>query len=769
MPHVRAGVNDLATTHPELAVEALFDTTSVSRGSHKRLPWMCRNGHEYEAVVKDRTSGTGCPYCSGNKVLGGFNDLATVRPDLVLEARFDATAYTAGSKRKVDWECIEGHWWTASIGDRVSGTGCPVCAVGSVHAGHDDLATLNPTLADQAQFDPTRVGVTGKRPLPWRCSAGHEWSASVAERVAHQECPFCAGILPVVGKSDLLSTHPDLAAEAMFDPSLVTAANTKAARWKCDQNHEWNATVAERVAGAGCPYCESGKEPRGSVPLSVSHPHLAAQALFDATTVSAGSSQKLPWRCDQGHEWCANVANRARGIGCPICSNKQVLVGFNDLATTNPALAAEAQFDASSVTEGSGKVMPWRCVEGHQFESEVSARSRGRGCPYCSGNTVLVGFNDLQTIAPNLCSEAMFDPTTVSAGSNYKLPWRCAEGHEWEAIVGNRVRGSGCPVCTNRQVVPGVNDLATVRPDLAAQAVFDPTAVTFGSTGKALPWRCSLGHEWKATVASRSAGRGCPFCAGKAVLPGFNDLATVAPDLAAEAQFDARTVTAGSSERLPWVCALGHEWEATPKDRQRTGCPFCSGNRVLSGFNDLATTRPDLAEEALFDATLVTAGSHTSLAWRCAFGHEWNAAPNARSRGTGCPVCTPYGFDPSSDGWLYLMIHDEWEMLQIGITNDPETRISTHGRNGWRVLDLRGPLDGFLAAEWERSILRFLRAEGVALVPSGSVDQPLRPMGELARRTKGEAWWRNDLEAMTVRQLMDWVEDHESRTNLAGT
>jgi hypothetical protein len=762
MGRIRVGENNLLTTHPLLAAEALFDATTVSRGSHSRLPWRCPAGHEYQAVVKDRTSGTGCPYCSGNKVLPGFNDLATVRPDLVAEARFEASNFTAGSKVKVDWECAEGHKWTAAIGERVNGTGCPACSTWTVHKGHNDLATLRPDLAVQAQFDASKVGLTSKQEVPWRCNSGHGWSTSIASRVAQDACPYCVGVLPVVGESDLMTTHPDIAIEAAFDPTSVTALNTRVKRWICSRDHQWKASTADRLAGHKCPYCASGKEPLASVPLTVSHPELAVEAQFDASKVSAGSGRKLPWRCAKGHEWSAIVANRAHGIGCPICSNKAVLEGYNDLATTNPALAAEALFDATSVTAGSANVLEWRCPQGHEYASEVSARSRGRGCPYCSGNAVLVGFNDLATLEPELALEALFDPQTVSTGSNYKLPWRCSEGHEWEAVVGNRVNGAGCPVCTNRIALPGFNDLATLNPELAAQAVFDPTTVTIGSTGTRLPWRCSLGHEWIATVASRSAGRGCPFCAGKAVLSGFNDLATVAPDLAAEARFDATTVTAGSSERLPWLCVLGHEWEATPKDRQRTGCPFCSGNRVLPGFNDLATVRPDLAEEALFDATTVTSGSHAQLSWRCAFGHEWKAAPNARSRGTGCPTCTPYGFDPSENGWLYLMVHEDWRMLQVGITNDPETRLNTHGKNGWTPRDLRGPLDGVLAAEWERSILRFLRDRGITLVPSGVSDEPVKPQGDLARRTRGEAWWNADFEASTIRELMELVDEHES-------
>ena len=80
---VIAGINDLATLEPLLAKQwskkNKIKPTEVSIGSHKKVIWRCKKGHEWEAVVKSRTiNKTGCPYCSHNKVLAGFNDLARV-------------------------------------------------------------------------------------------------------------------------------------------------------------------------------------------------------------------------------------------------------------------------------------------------------------------------------------------------------------------------------------------------------------------------------------------------------------------------------------------------------------------------------------------------------------------------------------------------------------------------------------------------------------------------------------------------------------------
>lgn len=703
----KKGLNDLASVRPDLIAEALFDATEVHSGSHKKLPWRCHLGHEFETQVNLRVAGSGCPYCANRLVWPGFNDLATLEPELAAEADFDATQIYAGSSKKMPWKCSLGHGWDAVVAERRAGTGCPVCAGKKVLGGFNDLASVNPKLAAEAQFDATAVTANSGRKLPWRCSSGHEWEATVASRSAGNGCPYCAGKRAISGKTDLRTTHPHLISEALFDPS----------------------------------------------------------------TVSAGSEKKVPWRCPSGHEYESMVISRARqGSGCPVCANLEIRAGVNDLKTLRPDLAKEALFDATAVSIGSNKKLRWRCALGHEYEGSVSARtSRGAGCPYCANQAVLPGFNDLATLRPDLAAEALFDPTTVTPGSGKLLKWRCRRGHEFVAKPGRRLRGDGCQICSGHLLVPGVNDLATVHPEMAAQAVieegFDPTKVTPNNATR-FKWRCSLGHEWLASPNSRvGSGSGCPVCSGQRLLPGFNDLATANPQLVAEALFDATTVSAGSSKKRKWRCHLGHDWLASPAQRSAkgSGCPYCSGRDAWPGFNDLATTHPELAREMVvekgFDPTTFVAGSGRKALWRCDQGHEWKAVVGSRATGTGCPACAKLGFDPTQAAWLYLMRHENWMMLQVGITNDLKTRLAEHSRKGWTALDVRGPMDGVLAQDWERAILKTLHRRHIEVTPSGVKEQPSRTG---SKRRVGEAWWEDEFAVSTIKELMKAVESDES-------
>ena len=129
-------------------------------------------------------------------------------------------------------------------------------------------------------------------------------------------------------------------------------------------------------------------------------------------------------------------------------------------------------------------------------------------------------------------------PDEVSCGSHKKVWWICSKGHKWEAVVKNRaLKGSGCPYCEHRAVLKGYNDLATVDPELAKtwspKNKRKPSEVSYRSNTEVL-WVCANGHEWKARIADRSEGHGCPYCAGQRVWTGFNDLSTTHPDLVLE-------------------------------------------------------------------------------------------------------------------------------------------------------------------------------------------------------------------------------------------
>lgn len=176
--------------------------------------------------------------------------------------------------------------------------------------------------------------------------------------------------------------------------------------------------------------------------------------------MTSGSDRKVWWVCDKGHRYQASVANRAKGKGCPYCTGRKVLADFNDLETTSPEIAAEwhptrnGDLTPRDVTSGSHTMVWWRCPVGHEWEAQIKSRAlQGTGCPYCSNKRVLKGYNDLESCYPEIAAEwdseknAGLDPNEVTYGSGKVVWWRCAKGHSWRMLVYRRIEGRGCPEC----------------------------------------------------------------------------------------------------------------------------------------------------------------------------------------------------------------------------------------------------------------------------------------------------------------------------------
>jgi hypothetical protein len=496
------------------------------------------------------------------------------------------------------------------------------------------------------------------------------------------------------------------------------------------------------------------------LPLSVTHPELAKEADgWDPAQFTPGSNKKMGWKCTESHTWAAPIYSRVQGNGCPVCAGRKVLAGFNDLATTHPEISKQAlNWDPSQFSKGSHQLKEWKCPLGHIWKARIFERSEGNGCPVCVGRKILIGFNDLLSQYPEIASEAFgWEPSKISKGSGKKLQWKCREGHKWLAIVGDRVSGTGCPYCIGKRVVVGKSDLKSTHPELARELVYFHSNDVSAGSNKKLVWECSLGHQWEATVFSRADGRGCPYCGGKKVLSGFNDLLTLNPHLAKQAHnWNPSTVTVSSSKRREWICRESHIWKASIANRSKgENCPYCSGNKVQIGFNDLNTTNPMLAQQAYgWNPETLSAGSSSKRKWICSESHIWTAAVKSRARGRGCPSCAQTGFDPNSEGFLYFLTHQDWGMNQIGITNSPDDRLARHRKLRWEVIELRGPMDGHLTQQWETAILRMLKAKGADLSNE-----------KIAGKFDGysEAWSKSTFEVKSIKELMRLTEEFEER------
>ena len=304
--------------------------------------------------------------------------------------------------------------------------------------------------------------------------------------------------------------------------------------------------------------------------------------------VTVGSTQKVWWYLPYDDpatgkhfdfEWEATISNRNNGSGCPYIAPRKTKAwpGFNDLATLRPDIAAEwhptknGDLTPEKVTVSSARKVWWYLpyddpkTKKHfdfEWEAAVYERTKGNGCPYLAKKGSWAGFNDLASKRPKIAAEwhptknGDLTPEQVRVSSNKKVWWLLPYDDpetgkhfdfEWEATISSRVGGSSCPYLSVRPSAwPGFNDLASLRPDIAIEwhptknGDLTPNKVTLGSNRKVwwlLPYDDPktgkhFDFEWEASVSSRINGSRCPYLAGRAIWPGFNDLLSNYPEVA---------------------------------------------------------------------------------------------------------------------------------------------------------------------------------------------------------------------------------------------
>lgn len=271
-----------------------------------------------------------------------------------------------------------------------------------------------------------------------------EWEARINDRTSHNsECPFLTGNDVYSGFNDLATVNPVLAKEwhptknGDLKPTQVTAGSTISVWWLLNYN----------------------------VPMDYPIESLRGKPF--------------------NFEWMSSINSRNQGRKCPFLTGNKILKGFNDLATAYPKLAKEwhptknGDLTPEDVTCGLNKQIWWllpydvptdypvKDLRGKHFDFEwqasINHRNRGIGCPFVNNRAVWRDFNDLSTVNPNLAKEwhptknSKLTPHDVVAGSREKVWWYLPYddpktgkhfNFEWQAVILNRNRGSGCPYLT---------------------------------------------------------------------------------------------------------------------------------------------------------------------------------------------------------------------------------------------------------------------------------------------------------------------------------
>ncbi len=599
-----------------------IDISQVGYCSNVKYYWICKNNHSYTQSPDNITlQNCSCPYCNNRKLLSGFNDLQTKYPEIAREwdtnkNSLQPSQVFPNSKIKAWWICEKNHSYFASISSRVHAkTACPYCSHQKPILGQNDLQTLYPHLVNEWDYNknttlPTSYLSKSNKKVWWKCSKGHSYTARICDKLRGDGCPYCANKLIIIGENDLFTTNPEL--EQSWDytknsvnPKHTTRGSNKKVWWICPKGHSWQATISSRakVRGNNCPYC--AKELQTSLQENIIAFYL--KKLFKVqTNVKLSNMKKMEFDIFlpehniaieyDGSNWLKNVEKDL---------NKDYLCELNNI---------------------------------------VLIRIREPNCPIYKSASIMIittkPYSSMLYLKQPLIELLKILGKLTNSNTNIEIDIE----KDYIEILKEREISEKFNSCLN---LPFINEW-----NYEKNGNLQPSAFKVNSNRKVW-WICKHGHEWQAIIESRTKGNGCPFCNGKKAIRGVNDLSTVNPKLASEWNYSKNKISPlnirpNSNKKVWWICSKGHEWEAVISSRNAgSNCPYCSNQKVLVGYNDLATTHPNIAKEWNFEKnnpllpTMFTKGSDKKVWWKCELGHEWQAHIYTRTskKPSKCPKC----------------------------------------------------------------------------------------------------------------------------------
>lgn len=612
------------------------------------------------------------------------------------------------SNKKAAWKCsICGNEWVAVIANRVKGHGCPECGkklavirrMEKLIEKKGSLIENNPRLAKDWNYNrngkllPSQFTSSSNKKVWWMCSNGHEWEATINSRNGGCGCPFCSGRQTEKRKS-VAAVQPDLVIEwdterNKIKPTECSPMSDKKIWWKCRTcGYEWEATVGSRSQGHGCPNCATKKrinslqrytiEKSGSI--AETHPEIAAEwhptknGVVTPYDVSFGSQQIIWWRCKRGHSWQASVSNRIKGRGCPIC-HSGTQTSFPEQATLfylKKYFQVESRYKIFNQEVDIYLPTLLTAVEydGGYYHSTKKAIERDEKKSKILNQKGIKLYRIKESNQNRIVTQTIIEYKYDESYS--QLPWAISTLLKILGIVAD---SKDICIAKDRNNIDEqylfsikVNSIVTLIPEIALEWDYDknggllPEYYSANSRRKVW-WICkTCGYSWAATIGNRRRGDGCPLCAHKVIIQGYNDLMTKCPevvldwDYSKNTSLNPATIAPNSNIDVYWKCHIcNYEWKATINNRsQGHGCYKCSKKRaaqkrvekIIAEKGSLAECFPDLAQEWNIGRnngilpSKVTVSSSKEIWWVCRkCGHEWKARVYSRTRGHGCPQC----------------------------------------------------------------------------------------------------------------------------------
>ena len=283
-------------------------------GIEDKLTFECSKGHKWNATANSiKLQGSWCGTCAGTGRLNieDMHQVAKERGGSCLSKKY------VNSRTKLNWQCSEGHKWSAMPGSVRHGAWCKECSGTNPYSLKDikKMAEERGGLCKSESYSGAHTN------LLWKCSEGHTWKATPNSIRRGSWCKTCSREIMAQKQRLSIDDMQKIAKERGGKClSILYKNNQTKLEWECDKGHKWRAIPANiRNHGKWCPECS------GNARLTIEDMHLIAKERGGKCLSQKyiNSITKLDWKCAKGHEWSAVPSSIKSGTWCRKCSRQK--------------------------------------------------------------------------------------------------------------------------------------------------------------------------------------------------------------------------------------------------------------------------------------------------------------------------------------------------------------------------------------------------------------------------------------------------------------
>lgn len=551
-------------------------------------------------------------------------------------------------------------------------------------------------------------------------------------------CKSCIKAIAKRREESLQGKYPDVARmydrrENQFPSTDVKPKVSRYCNFRCDNGHDFTSILRSVVnssekGNSGCPYCSNVRVSSGENDFQTMYSQESLYWDYDLNTVKpnevlAGSNRAYWFKCPKGHESFLEELSgfKSKGLFCPICHNRRVLVGYNDFKSRCPNIASYWDYDKNScgpeeVIYGSASEFWFKCELGHSFQKSLDiikeSEGKSNGCPYCNGRQIREGFNDFASKEPELAEMWDYDKNAVSPEevfyrSNNYFWFKCSNGHSFkkmpiDLIAAKGRRSKGCPFCASSKLVEVDNTYYLSKVEIESYykewvighitgnlSADDFLSKHYDRKGS---FSCDKGHIFQRSWSDiKRYGVGCPVCSGHVLQRGFNDFASCHPGLLRYWDYERNTVSPKdvlrfSSEVVWWKCTRCDSGRFRQGISTRTAtrglCNSCSesyrrsfAEQELAGFiNQYVDVRTNVKLDGV-ELDILIPSLNIAFEYNGLYYHSEAKGKTKWYHKSKYDICKKHGIV------LYCIWEDDYELRKERVLSWVKTKIGVNSQN----------------------------------------------------------------------------------------